>query len=392
MNIAVLLHSSAGGSGVVATELGISMARLGHNIHFVASQIPFRLTNTSQYGSQSNIFFHQVIDMAYPLFSSPLTTLAEASRLTEVVEQNDIDVIHAHYAIPHATAALMAKDIVATSTCVQCKIPAVVTTLHGTDVTLVGIDPAYLRTTQYAIEKSDVTTAVSQYLADYTKNEMSIGKDIDVIPNSIDAERFRPRANPELRLRYARAQEKILVHISNFREVKRTPDVIKTFAELSPKVPAKLIMIGDGPEKTACQYLANQLGIEDRTIFLNAMPHIEPILAVSDVLLLPSSKESFGLVALEAMASGMPVVGSNIGGIPEVVVDGKTGFLHELGDVKAMAASCLKLLSDGALYQDCSRAARHRAQTKFKEQDVVDLYLAAYQKAVERSQSAQLRP
>ncbi|MEZ4607183.1 MAG: N-acetyl-alpha-D-glucosaminyl L-malate synthase BshA [Deinococcales bacterium] len=382
MNIAVLLHSSAGGSGVVATELGLCLAKLGHSIHFVADNIPFRLTDLAV-GSE-RVFFHEVQSMVYPLFNTPLTTLAEASKLTEVLEEYRIDIIHAHYAVPHATAALMAKDII--KTCNVCKLPAVVTTLHGTDVTLVGLDKAYLRTTQYAIEKSDIVTAVSDYLANYTREHMGVKRQIKVIPNAIDSERFKPDppdSNAKLRLRYAHPDEKLLIHISNFRAVKRTSDVVKVFAKVSEQLGARLIMIGDGPERQRCFELVQELQLGGRVSFLGSFPNVEKILAVADLFLLTSSQESFGLVALEAMSSGLPVIASKIGGIPEVVTDGETGFLHALGDVDSMAASALKLLSDKALYQNFSQAARQRAVNVFNERQIVPLYVAAYEEALD---------
>ncbi len=376
MNIAILLHSSAGGSGVVATELGLCFARRGNTVHFVANQVPFRLTDLGQH----NVYYHQVQSMVYPLFSSPLTTLAEASKLAEVIEEYQIEVVHAHYAVPHATAALLAKDMI--KTCSTCKPPAVVTTLHGTDVTLVGLDRAYLRTTQYSIEKSDVVTAVSQYLADYTREEMGVKCAIEVIHNSVELERFKPSKNPELRLRYAHPDEKLLIHISNFREVKRTPDVIHIFAKVAEKIGARLLMLGDGPDRPKCIELAQELHISGRVSFLGTFPQIEALLAISDLFLLPSAKESFGLVALEAMASGVPVVASNIGGIPEVVLSGTTGFIYPLGDVEAMANSAIKLLSDDALHKQFSRAARAHAEKSFCEDCIVPLYQKAYEKAI----------
>jgi len=376
LNIAVLLHSTAGGSGVVATELGLCFAKLGHQVHFVADHIPFRLTDLTE----PNVFFHKVQHMNYPLFSAPLTTLAEASKLTEVVEEFDIDIIHAHYAVPHATAALMAKDMI--QTCISCKIPKVVTTLHGTDVTLVGIDNAYLRTTQYSVEKSDITTAVSQYLADYTRTEMAINKEIHVVPNAVDSKRFLRKANPELRQRYAHPDEKLLVHISNFREVKRTPDVIRIFAKVSEVMGARLLMIGDGPERQDCLQLSNELHLGGRVSFLGSFPRVEELLAIGDLFLLTSSKESFGLVALEAMACGLPVVASNIGGIPEVVVHDETGYMHDLGNVDAMAASAIRILQDEQLHERLATAGRARAEKTFSETSIVPMYEAIYQKAL----------
>ena len=379
MNIAVLLHGGAGGSGVVATELGLCFAREGHSVHFVADRVPFRLIDLGQ----PNIYYHQVERMTYPLFDAPLTTLAEASKLAEIIEEYAIDVIHAHYAIPHATAAILARDMVKTK-----PRPVVVTTLHGTDVTLVGLDRAYLRTTQYSIEHSDLVTAVSQYLANYTHTEMGIERDIHVIPNTVDHKRFSPEGSAELRQRYAHPDEKLLIHISNFRPVKRVEDVIRIFAQVSQDVGARLLMVGDGPDRHEAFELASELGVSGRVSFLGSFPRIEDLLSVCDLFLLPSSQESFGLAALEAMASGVPVVASSVGGIPEVVEDGQTGFLCELGDVECMAEAALKLLSKDELYKRFSKAARESAVGVFGEDHVLPLYKEVYEKALSRSSAS----
>lgn len=373
MNIAILLHGGAGGSGVVATELGLCFAKNGHDVHFVADRVPFRLMEPGQ----PNVCYHQVASMTYPLFDSPLTTLTETSKLAEVIEEFKIDVVHAHYAIPHAAAAIMARDMVR-----HVRPPAVVTTLHGTDVTLVGLDRAYLRTTQYSIERSDVVTAVSQYLADYTVQEMGVNREIMVIPNAVDHERFKPRQDPDLRLRYAHPDEKLLVHVSNFRPVKCTQDVIRIFAKVSERVGARLLMIGDGPERPRAVELAAELGVGGRVSFLGSFPHVENLLAVSDLFLLPSVKESFGLAALEAMASGVPVVASRTGGLPEVVQDGKTGFLCDERDVEAMVTAALKLLTDSELHARFAKAARELAVRDFCEDCIVPLYQQAYERAL----------
>lgn len=371
MNIAVLLHGTAGGSGVVATELGLCLAQRGHAVHFVADRVPFRLAELSE----PNVYCHQVESMAYPLFEAPLTTLAEASKLVEVVEEYDIDIIHAHYAVPHAVAAILARDM----TRLVPK-PAVVTTLHGTDVTLVGIDRAYLRTTQYSIERSEVVTAVSHYLAQATL-DMAVTREIVVIPNAVDHQRFYPRRLPQLRLRYAHPDEKLLVHVSNFRPIKRTLDVIRIFREVSEQLGARLLMIGDGPERPHAVELASRLGVSGRVAFLGSFPRVEELLAISDLFVLPSSQESFGLAALEAMASGVPVIATRIGGIPEVVSDQETGLLFDVGDVAGMAQGTLRLLGDQALYARMAAAARARAVNTFSETTVVPKYLEAYERA-----------
>jgi N-acetyl-alpha-D-glucosaminyl L-malate synthase BshA len=376
VNIAVLLHSGAGGSGVVATETGLAFAQQGYNVHFVADRVPFRLTEMSH----PNVFFHRVSSFIYPLFDAPLTTLSEASKLAEVIEECNIDVIHAHYAIPHATAAILARDMV------QCPLrPVVVTTLHGTDVTLVGLDRAYLRTTQYAIEHSDAVTAVSRFLADYTVQEMDVRRDdIMVVPNMVDAERFQPQGDSQLRQRYAQPDEKLLVHVSNFRAVKRPLDVIKTFAQVNQSLAARLLMIGDGPERQDAMQLASELGVSGRVSFLGSFPRIEEILSVCDLFLLPSSKESFGLAALEAMSSGVPVIASNTGGLPEVVIDGETGYLCAVGDTETMGRKAVQLLRDPELHQRMKQQARARAMTCFNQQQVIPLYQQAYEKALEK--------
>ncbi|HKI57035.1 MAG TPA: N-acetyl-alpha-D-glucosaminyl L-malate synthase BshA [Trueperaceae bacterium] len=376
MNIAVLLHSGAGGSGVAATELGLSFARAGHGVHFVADRVPFRLTEPDT----PNVYFHQVESMTYPLFDAPLTTLAEASRLAEVVEEVGIDVVHAHYAVPHATAAILARDMVRGG-----HRPVVVTTLHGTDVTLVGLDRAYLRTTQYSIEHSDLVLAVSRYLADYTNREMGVRAPIRVIPNAVDHERFRPAepaAAAERRRRFAHPDEKLLVHISNFRPVKRVEDVVRVFERVSARIGARLLMVGDGPDRPAAVALAAELGLTGRVSFLGSFPRIEDVLAVSDLFLLPSVKESFGLSALEAMASGVPVIASRIGGLPEVVEDGVDGILCPPGEVEAMAEAALSLLTDDARHAAFATRARERAVARFSEQRVMPQVARAYEDAL----------
>ena len=376
MKIILLLHSGVGGSGVVATELGLSLARLGHEIHFIAGSIPFRLGDATL----DNVYFHQIVSMAYPLFDSPLTTLSEASRIVEVAEEVGIDVIHAHYAVPHATAALLARQMLRTSPA-----PAVVTTLHGTDVTLVGIDRAYLRATQWSIENSDVVTAVSHYLARTTVADMGVRRDdIAVVHNAVDFERFARAKCFAPRARFASPDEKILMHISNFRAVKRTDDVVRVFAGVNARLPARLLMVGEGPERPTAMALAGELGVAERVVFLGSFPRVETLLCIADLFLLPSAKESFGLTALEAMASGVPVIASTTGGLPEVVEDGVSGFLHEVGDIERMTASALSLLENEDRHATFSSAARERARTQFDEATMVDAYLGHYRAALER--------
>lgn len=376
MKIALLLHSGVGGSSVVATELGLHLASIGHEVHLIANSVPFRLAETPQ----GNIYFHQIATMTYPLFDAPLTTLSEASKLVEVIEDFGIDVIHAHYAIPHAAAAIIARQMLRTTS-----LPGLVTTLHGTDVTLVGLDQAYLRATQWSIEASDVVTAVSSYLAHTTVHDMGVRRDdIHVVYNAVDTSRFQPGGSAELRARFASRGEKILMHTSNFRPVKRIEDVIRVFAAVNARVPARLVMVGEGPDRPRATTLARELGVDDRIAFVGSVPRVETLLAIADVFLLPSAKESFGLSALEAMACGVPVVGSTIGGLPEVVEHGVSGRLHPVGDVSAMTESTLELLTDDALHRSYAHAARTRAETQFTEDKMSSEYLELYDVARER--------
>lgn len=373
----MVLNSGVGGSGVLATELGLWLSKAGHQVHFVATSVPFRLGDN---GCDA-VYFHKIASMTYPLFESPLVTLSEASKLVEVCEQYEIDVIHAHYAIPHAAAALLARQMMRSA-----KKPAIVTTLHGTDVTLVGLDPAYLRATQWSIESSDVVTAVSEYLAAATSSEMGVRHgDIQVVHNGVDIARFKPgAASPTVRARYAEPEERLLVHVSNFRAVKRADDVMRVFAKVAQALPARLVMVGDGPQRPRVVALASELGVTDKVSFVGTLPHIEALLASSDLFLLPSEQESFGLSALEAMASGVPVIATAIGGLPEVVESGVSGYLHTLGDVEGMAASSLTLLGDPDKLVSFRRAARQRAVSKFDESLVFPGYLKLYQAALAR--------
>lgn len=368
LSIAVLLHGGAGGSGVVATETGLRFAREGHDVHFVANRVPFRLMDRSE----PNVWFHQVETLAYPLFDAPLTTLAEASKLAEVIETHRIDVIHAHYAIPHATAAILARGMV------EGPKPRVVTTLHGTDVTLVGMDRAYLRATRHAIHESDVVTAVSHFLRQETVDELGVKRRIEVVPNAVDVQRFRPGRQPDVRRRYAQDDEFLLLHVSNFRPLKRVCDVIRTLANVNTTHPTQLVMIGDGPDQPKAASLAAELGVRDRVHFLGAFPKVEEIMRTADAFMLVSEHEAFGLAALEAMASGVPVVASQAGGLREVVEDGVTGFLRETRDVAAYANALRRLFDDNPLRQTMAVAARRRAETVFSEDDVFASYLRLY--------------
>ena len=357
---------------MVATELGIMVAQAGHQVHFVGNTMPFRLMGN--HGGFRGPYFHQVSGFAYALFEQPYPELAEANTLTEVILEHGIQLTHAHYAIPHATAANHARSITRRS--------RVITTLHGTDVTLVGAEPAFTHTTRHAIEHSDHVTAVSHFLAQQTREVFKIEREIEVIHNFVDSERFVRITDPAVRARFAHPDEALVVHVSNFRPVKRVEDVVEVFARIASEIPARLLMIGDGPERSRAFDLARELGVIGRTQFLGSFPDVQTVLGISDLFLLPSSNESFGLAALEAMSCEVPVVASNAGGIPEVVEHGVTGFMSDVGDVDNMADHALKILRDREIYTRMSQAARHAAVTRFHPRLIVPQYLAAYQATI----------
>ncbi len=368
----MLCHASAGGSGVVATELGLLVAASGHEVHFVGSSQPFRLSGRA---NRDGPYFHQVGSYAYALFEQPFPELAETNALTEVILEHGIQLTHAHYAIPHASSAIHARTITGRG--------KVMTTLHGTDVTLVGLDPTFRHSTRDAIERSDAVTAVSHFLAQQTREVFGTDKPIEVIHNFVDTARFVPNADPAVRARFAGPDEAILVHVSNFRPVKRTADVVEVFARVSAELPARLLMIGDGPERTLAAQRAAELGVLGRTHFLGSFPDVETVLGVADLFLLPSAKESFGLVALEAMSCEVPVVASDIGGIPEVVERGVSGDLCALGDMDGMAHAALEILKDPEKKRCMGEAARKRAVEHFHPDLIVPQYLEAYQRLLD---------
>ncbi|WP_189087755.1 N-acetyl-alpha-D-glucosaminyl L-malate synthase BshA [Deinococcus ruber] len=376
LKIAVLCHSGAGGSGVVATELGLEVAAAGHEVHFVGTAVPFRLGGVGHGLMGRGPYFHQVSNYAYALFDQPFPELSAANALTEVILEHDTTLTHAHYAIPHASAALHARDITGRS--------RVITTLHGTDVTLVGADPTFIHSTRHAILKSDTVTAVSDFLAEQTRDVFGVDVPIRVIYNFVDTQRFRRNADPTMRSRFAHPDEALLVHVSNFRPVKRATDVIETFARVASEMPARLLMIGDGPDRLACFELAQKRGVIGRVQFLGSFPDVQSVLGIADLFLLPSNRESFGLAALEAMACEVPVVAARAGGIPEVVIDGVTGILTEVGDVDAMAHASLRILRDQDVYLSMGHAARKRAVEHFHPSLIVPQYLEAYREVLER--------
>jgi len=377
MKIGIVCYPTFGGSGVVATELGKALADRGHQVHFVTYNQPARLDFFSE-----NLFYHEVAVSKYPLFEYPPYELALASRLVDVVRFEKLDILHVHYAIPHASAAFMAKQILMTY---GIYIP-VVTTLHGTDITLVGKDRTYSPVVTFSINKSDGVTAVSENLRQETFEFFAIENEIRVIPNFIDLNRFSLKAKDHFKKAIAPAGEKILVHTSNFRKVKRTKDVIRIFAKVIEKIPSKLLMVGDGGERTECEQLARDLGVADDVRFLGKQDAIEEILSVSDLFLMPSQSESFGLAALEAMACKVPVISSNAGGLPELNVNGETGFLREIGDIDGMAQDAIYILEDSERLSTFKEKALARAK-QFDLSLILPQYENYYHEVIERSRA-----
>jgi L-malate glycosyltransferase len=377
MKIGIVCYPTFGGSGVVATELGKALADHGHQVHFVTYNQPARLDFFSE-----NLFYHEVAVSKYPLFEYPPYELALASRLVDVVRFEKLDILHVHYAIPHASAAFMAKQILMTY---GIYIP-VVTTLHGTDITLVGKDRTYSPVVTFSINKSDGVTAVSENLRQETFEFFEIENEIRVIPNFIDLTRFSLKAKDHFKKAIAPSGEKILIHTSNFRKVKRTQDVIRIFARVLEKIPSKLLMVGDGGERSECEQLARDLGVNDSVRFLGKQDAIEEILSVSDLFLMPSQSESFGLAALEAMACKVPVVSSNAGGLPELNVDGVTGFLKEIGDIDGMADSAIYILEDEERLNRFKENALIRAK-EFDLSIILPMYENYYIEVIEKSKA-----
>ncbi|MGB5819478.1 MAG: N-acetyl-alpha-D-glucosaminyl L-malate synthase BshA [Saonia sp.] len=371
MKIAIVCYPTFGGSGVVATELGIALANRGHEIHFVTYRQPVRLELLS-----NKIHFHEVHVPEYPLFHYQPYELALSSKLVDTIKLFGIELLHVHYAIPHAYAGYMAKKILEED---GIYIP-MITTLHGTDITLVGKHPFYKPAVTFSINKSDVVTSVSEDLKQRTLELFDIKKEVEVIPNFIDKTKYSPNFTDCQRSLMANDDERIVTHISNFRRVKRIPDVIHIFHKIQQEIPAKLIMVGEGPEKENAELLCEQLGIKDRVVFLGNSNEIDRILCFSDLFLLPSQSESFGLAALEAMINKVAVISSNAGGIPEVNVHGVTGFLSDIGDVDEMAENALKIVRDEAVMEEFKENAAEVA-SKFDILNILPLYEAVYEKA-----------
>lgn len=372
MKIGITCYPTYGGSGVIATELGKALALRGHEIHFISYALPFRLANFVE-----NVVFHEVEMSSYPLFEFPLYSLALASKMVEVAEYENLDLFHVHYAIPHATSAFLAKEMLKEKFDTK-----IITTLHGTDITLVGLEPSFLPLVKFSIDKSDGVTAVSRFLKEKTLTNYDIDKDIKVIPNFVDTELFKPNSDCTFRKHIAAKGEKILVHTSNFRQVKRVTDTIRIFDIVQKEIPSKLILVGDGPDRSECERLARQLNLTDRIKFLGKQDGLVEILTASDLFLIPSQSESFGLAALEAMACGLPVVSSSVGGLPELVSHNECGFIAEIGDTDRMAKYTIDLLSNEKKYRIFSNNAREKAVNKFDINKVVPLYEDYYKKVL----------
>jgi N-acetyl-alpha-D-glucosaminyl L-malate synthase BshA len=372
MKIAVVCYPTYGGSGVVATELGMGLAAKGHEIHFVSSSQPARLDLLNE-----RIHYHEVAMLHYPVFEHSPYLLALTGKLVDVVRHEGIELLHVHYAIPHATAALLARDILKGE---GIRV-AVVTTLHGTDVTLVGKDPGYEPVVSHAINLSDAVTAVSESLRNDTLSHFHVTKPIQVIPNFLDLDRFRERLPCPFTLALAGEGQKRIIHISNFRRVKRVDQVIRVFAQIRAQIPSCLLMVGDGPERPRCEQMCRELGIWADVRFLGKQEAVEEILSAGDLFLLPSESESFGLAALEALACGVPVISSSVGGLPEVNVDGVTGYLMGVEDTDGMARAAIELLNDERLLRRFREAARRQAE-RFDIHKILPLYEQAYQRAL----------
>jgi|ERR1051326_90408 N-acetyl-alpha-D-glucosaminyl L-malate synthase BshA len=371
MKIGVSCYPTYGGSGVVAAELGKALAERGHKIHFISYAMPIRLDGFSE-----NIVYHEVEISSYPLFEFPLYTPALASKIVEVNRFEKLDIIHAHYAIPHATSAYLARQIIGNGG------PKIVTTLHGTDITLVGLEPSYLPVMKFSIEQSDGVTAVSRFLKEKTLTNYHIDKDIQVIPNFVDTGKYRRIEDPRSCRTLALQSEKVLIHVSNFRTLKRVPDVIRIFNIVRQKIPSKLILVGDGPDRSNCEQLVRELGLGDDVKFLGKQIELVPLLSASDLFLIPSQSESFGLSALEAMACELPVIATSVGGLPELVVHGECGYIAEIGDVERMARYALDLLTNETKYKHFAAASRRRSVDSFGVEKVVDQYERYYEQVL----------
>jgi len=371
MKIGITCYPTYGGSGVVATELGKALAEKGHEVHFISYAFPHRLNQFI-----NNIFYHEVEISKYPLFEHSLYSLSLTSKMLEVIEYEKLDLLHVHYAIPHATSAYLAKQMIRKNNS-DIKI---ITTLHGTDITLVGLEPSFLPLVKFSIEESDGVTAVSKFLKETTLTNYQIDKEIEVIHNFIDTSLYKNVKNKIMRDKLTPNGERVLIHTSNFRVVKRVSDTIKILDLVKKEVPTKLILVGDGPDRSECERLSRELNLQDDVIFLGKQDGLEEILTCGDIFLMPSQSESFGLAALEAMSCGLPVVSSSVGGLPELNMHNKTGYIAEFGDVERMAKYTLTLLQNDKKYQIFSTNARARAVVNFDLKIVIPQYEEYYEK------------
>ncbi|HUN85374.1 MAG TPA: N-acetyl-alpha-D-glucosaminyl L-malate synthase BshA [Terracidiphilus sp.] len=380
MRIGITCYPTYGGSGVVATELGIELATAGHEVHFISYSQPFRLN-----GRDQGIFYHEVPVSNYPLFEFPPYDLALASRMAEVAEFCSLDLLHVHYAIPHSVSALLARQMLAAR---GRRLPFV-TTLHGTDITLVGLDRSYLPITRYSIQESDGATSISDYLKAKTVEDFEISRPIEVIPNFVNCDVYTPYKDEgvraEARKRLANPGEAILIHLSNFRPVKRVVDVVKVFAQVVRELPAQLVLVGDGPDRSAAEWLAHDLHIHEKVHFLGKQDRVSELLPLADLMLLPSQLESFGLAALEAMACKVPTIATRVGGVPELIDHGVTGLLYSVGDVEGMAAGALELLKDRGRLEVMRDEARKAARTRFCATLVIPQYVKFYEQILNGS-------
>jgi N-acetyl-alpha-D-glucosaminyl L-malate synthase BshA len=377
MRIGITCYPTYGGSGVVATELGIELATLGHEVHFISYSQPFRLS-----GRDNGIFYHEVPVSNYPLFEFPPYDLALASRMAEVAEFYELDLLHVHYAIPHSVSALLARQMLAAK---GRRLPFV-TTLHGTDITLVGLDRSYLPITRYSIQESDGVTSISQYLKDKTLEDFGVTRDIAVVPNFVNCNVYTPitdeAVRAQARKRLAAPDEAILMHLSNFRPVKRVVDVVKVFAQVARAMPAQLVLVGDGPDRSTAEWLAHDLGIHGRIHFMGKQERVNELLPLADLMLMPSELESFGLAALEAMACKVPAIATRVGGVPELIDDDVNGLLYSVGDVDGMAEGAIGLLKDRDRLQAMRDEARRTAQKKFCSTLVLPQYVKYYEQVL----------
>ncbi len=371
MKIGITCYPTYGGSGVVATELGLALAALGHQVHFISYAIPHRLNKFFE-----NVYFHEVELSTYPLFEHSLYDLSLTSKMLEVFEFEDLDLMHVHYAIPHAVSAYLAQQVLRKSN----KILKFITTLHGTDITLVGLEPSFMPLVKFSIEESNGVTAVSRFLKEKTLTNYNIEKEIEVIYNFIDIEKYKKQDSEIFRRHIAPNGEKVLVHVSNFRLVKRVADTIRILEKVKKEIPTKLVLVGDGPDRSECEHLARDLNLQKDVIFLGKQDGLVEILSASDLFLMPSQSESFGLSALEAMACGVPVVSSSVGGLPELNIHNETGYIAEIGDVDRMAKYAIELLSNEKRYKSFSKNSRDRAVKHFDKNSIVPKYVEYYEK------------